>query len=260
MPYCRRVSFVPDALDLPKISRSFKPLASVVLMLAATTIAFDFVFAPAAAQTPDKQKHMIEGVRNVRYCELIPVVRRGVRLVATVYNTLGLNDCPAEVWDKITEPAMKKRFGALKVVLNGPRHFVMVVILAAGDTAAGQTVDAGGLELTARATINVTLPDLLGKPYRERTIARDTRYVFKAAQPMFLLVRPDGVRYAMQSYAQIVDKSLSYADLPKLGDRLKLPPGWRYETMTPDADLVLGAAGKAIIVQDDLENTYQKLD
>jgi hypothetical protein len=101
---------------------------------------------------------------------------------------------------------------------------------------------------------------LLGKPYRERTIARDTRYVFKATQPMFLLVRPDGVRYAMQSYAQIVDKSLSYADLPKLGDRLKLPPGWRYETMTPDADLVLGAAGKAIIVQDDLENTYQKLD
>ena len=31
--------------------------------------------APAGAQTPDKAKHMIEGVRNVRYCEIIPVVR-----------------------------------------------------------------------------------------------------------------------------------------------------------------------------------------
>ena len=30
--------------------------------------------------------------------------------------------------------------------------------------------------------------------------------------------------------------------------------------MTPDADLVLGAQGKAIVVQDDLDNTYQKLD
>jgi hypothetical protein len=30
--------------------------------------------------------------------------------------------------------------------------------------------------------------------------------------------------------------------------------------MTPDADLVLGAKGKATIVQDDLDNTYQKLD
>jgi hypothetical protein len=209
---------------------------------------------PAAAQTPDKQKHMIEGVRNVRYCELVPVVRRGFRLTATVYNTLGLNDCPAEVWDKITEAAMKKRFGAIEVVLNGPRHFVMDTIMAAGDTASGATVDAGGLQLTARATIDLRLADLRAKPYRE------TRYVFKAGQPMFLLVRGDGVRYAMQSYAQIADKSLSYADLLKLGDRLKLPAGWRYDTMTPDADLVLGAKGRAIVVQDDLDNTYQKLD
>ena len=57
---------------------------------------------------------MIEGVRNVRYCEIIPVVRSGFHLVATVYNTLGLNDCPPAVWDKITEAAMKKRFGALR--------------------------------------------------------------------------------------------------------------------------------------------------
>jgi len=203
---------------------------------------------------------MIEGVRNVRYCELIPVVRRGLHLSATVYNTLGLNDCPAAVWDKITAAAMRRRFGALKVVLNGPRHFVMDVIAAEGDTAAGKTVEAGGLSLTARATIDVTLADLLGKPYRERSIARETRYVFKAGKPVFLLVRADGGRYAMQSYAQIVDKSLSYADLPTLGSRLKLPAGWRFEVITPDADLILGAAGKATVVQDDLDNTYQKLD
>jgi hypothetical protein len=215
---------------------------------------------PAAAQTPDTAKHTIEGVRNVRYCELIPVVRRGLHLSATVYNTLGLNDCPAAVWDKITEAAMRKRFGAFKVVLNGPRHFVMDVIAAEGDTAAGKTIEAGGLSLTARATIDVTLSDLLGKPYRERSIARETRYVFRAGKPVFLLVRSDGARYAMQSYAQIVDKSLSYADLPTLGGRLKLPAGWRFEVITPDADLTLSAAGKATVVQDDLDNTYQKID
>jgi hypothetical protein len=216
--------------------------------------------ASAGAQTADKARHTIEGVRNVRYCEIIPVVRHGIRFVATVYNTLGLNDCPPAVWDKITEAAMKKRFGALKVVLNGPRHFVMDAIAAEGDTASGATIDAGGLALTARATIKVGLSDLRSKPYRERTIERETRYVFRAGQAVFLLVRPDGGRYAMQSYAQIVDKSLGYADLPKLGDRLKLPAGWRYETMTPDTDLMLGAQGKATVVQDDLDNTYQKLD
>jgi hypothetical protein len=230
-------------------------LRSIVLI--AFTVA---AIAPAGAQTPDKARHMIEGVRNVRYCEIIPVVRHGFHLVATVYNTLGLNDCPPAVWDKITEAAMKKRFGALQVVLNGPRHFVMDAIAAEGDTASGATIDAGGLALTARATIKVGLSDLRAKPYRERTIERETRYIFKAGQPMFLLVRPDGVRYAMQSCAQIVDKSLGYADLPKLGDRLKLPKGWHYETMTPDTDLMLGAQGKATVVQDDLDNTYQKLD
>jgi hypothetical protein len=226
-------------------------LASAATMLALT---------PAAAQTADKTKHMIEGVRDARYCELIPVVRHGVHLIATVYNTLGLNDCPPEIWDKITEAAMKKRFGALKVVLNGPRHFVMDAIAAAGDTAAGKTIDAEGLGLTARATINVGLAGLRAKPYGERTIDRETRYVFRANQPVFLLVRPDGVRYAMQSYAQMVDKSLTYDDLPGLATRLKLPAGWRYEVMKPDSDLLLGATGKAIVVQDDLDNTYQKLD
>jgi hypothetical protein len=64
----------------------------------------------------------------------------------------------------------------------------------------------------------------------------------------------------MQAYAQIVDKSLSYDNLPTLGTTLELPSGWRYSSMVPDKDLVLGAAGKATVIQDKLENTYQKLE
>jgi hypothetical protein len=218
------------------------------------------VLTAASAQTVDKTKHTIDDVRDARYCEIIPVVCRGIHFVGTVYNTLGLNDCPPAVWDKITEDAMKKRFGAPMVVLNGPRHFVMDAIGAEGDTASGATVEAGGLGLTARATIKLRLANMRTKPYRERPVDRETRYVFRAGRPVFLLVRPDSARYAMQSYAEMADKSLSYADLPGLGSRLKLPAGWRYETMTPDADLVLGAKGKATIVQDDLDDTYQKLD
>jgi hypothetical protein len=30
--------------------------------------------------------------------------------------------------------------------------------------------------------------------------------------------------------------------------------------MVPDADLVLGVKGEAIIVQDDLDDTYQRID
>lgn len=216
--------------------------------------------ASAAALTIDPAKHAIEGVRNARYCEIIPVVRSGFHLVATVYNTLGLNDCPAAVWDKITEAEMKKRFGAIKVLLNGPRYFVMDTIVAGGDTASGEKIEAGGLALTERASIDLDLFGMRSEPYRERTIDRDTRYVFEAGKPVFVLVAPDGKRYAMQAYAQMIDKTLSYDDLPDLGARLKLPAAWRYETFAPAADLVLGAKGEAVIVQDNLDDTYQKID
>jgi len=231
-----------------------------------TTICLVFagVYASAAAEapkaTPKIEGNTIEGVRNARYCEIIPIVRDGLHLTATVYNTLGLNDCPAALWDKITEAEMKKQFDAVKVLLNGPRHFVMDKIIAAGSTATGKTVDAGGLELTQRASIDLDIFGMRSEPYRERTIARETRYVFEAGKPVFVLVSAEGKRYAMQAYAQMRDKSLSYADLPGLGARLKLPEGWRYEVMTPDKELVLGAKGEAIIVQDDLDDTYQLID
>src|SRR5262249_51028137 len=147
---------------------------SLVITVACAAFMVAATVAPLAAPAVDKGKHMIDGVRDARYCEIIPVVRRGLRVVGTVYNTLGLNDCPSAIWDKITEEAMRKRFRALIVVLNGPRHFVMDAIAAEGDTASGATVDAGGLSLTARATIKLRLADMRTKPYRERTVDRQT--------------------------------------------------------------------------------------
>lgn len=231
-----------------------------IVVLAVLLIAFGAAPLRAEAGNLIVEGNMIEGVRDARYCEIIPIVRDGFHLTATVYNTLGLNDCPPAIWDAITEDAMKQRFGALTVLLNGPRYFIMDSIKASGATKDGETIEAGGLQLTERATIDVGLLDLLHRPYRETTINRDTLYTFKAGQPAFMLEAADGSRYVMQAYSQIVDKTLIYADLPTFGARLNLPSGWRYSATVPDQDLVLGAAGKATVVQDELENTYQKLD
>ena len=211
---------------------------------------------PEAIAEPVAKGDTIEGTRDARYCELIPVVREGLHLTATAYNTL----CPSAVWDFITEEAMKQRVDAPTVIFNGPRRFLMDSITAGGATKVGKTIEAGGLQLTERASIDVGLMDLMHRPYRELTIDRDTIYRFKAGNPVFMLEAPDGSRYAMQAYSQIVDKSLDYAGLSALGNRLKLPSGWRYTTLTPETDLVLGAKGTATVVQDELENTYQKLD
>jgi hypothetical protein len=228
-------------------------------LAAATFIAIVGAALEARAE-PVIEGNTIVGVRNARYCEIIPIVRDGLRLKATVYNTLGLNDCPAAIWNNISEDAMRQRFNALTVLLNGPRYFIMDSIAASGATKAGETIEAGGLKLTERATIDLGLLDLLHRPYREQTINRDTLYTFKAGQPIFTLEAADGNRYVMQAFSQIVDKSLSYGDLATLGAKLKLPSGWRYSPMVIEKDLVLGAAGTATVIQDELENTYQKID
>ena len=73
------------------VSRSWRFAALACLMLAGPA-------ALAATPLPVIQGSTISGVRDARYCEIIPVMRNGLHLEATVYNTLGLNDCPASVW------------------------------------------------------------------------------------------------------------------------------------------------------------------
>src|SRR5262245_38546518 len=126
-------------------------LLRCVVVIASAVLIPSMAPAPVAAQA-DKAEQMLEGIRDARYCEIIPVVRRGLRFVGTVYSTLGHNDCPPALWDKISEAAMKKQLGA-SIVVNGPRHVLMDAIAAKGDVADANTIDAGGLALTARTTI-----------------------------------------------------------------------------------------------------------
>src|SRR6185295_12684287 len=181
---CRSFRALPTALGVPRIPRDQAgrngfllwgaDLCGEIGMRALPTLAITafaaYGAAAAGAVTTDPATHTVEGVRNARYCEIIPVVRVRFHLVATVYNTLGLNDCPAAIWDKITEAEMKKHFGAVKVLLNGPRHFMMDKIVAGGETVAGEKIEAGGLVLTERASIDLDLFGMRTEPYRERTI------------------------------------------------------------------------------------------
>jgi hypothetical protein len=50
------------------------------------------------------------------------------------------------------------------------------------------------------------------------------------------------------------------ASLDDLGTRLKLPHGWSYQTLMPTQDLILETNGTATVLQDDLLNTYQRVD
>jgi hypothetical protein len=210
--------------------------------------------APTSGSVPTE-------LRDVRYCEVIPSVTQGDTTTTSVYNTLGSNFCPPEQWNSLTEAEVNQEFGSQSAELNGPRHWVMDSISASGESTTGETFTFGGIEFNLRATLTSPAgqPTVGQQFYVPNQVQRDTTFTYKAGKPIFELTDPAGNVYVMQSYAQIVDKTLTYAQLPSLANKLQLPQGWTYSTETPGQNFELVATGIAYVVNDDLANSYQRL-
>ncbi len=199
------------------------------------------------------------GMANDRYCEYLVVTGTLPNLVADVWNTYGLDDCPPALWKKSDVNALKARFGALAVQLNGPRHWLMdsaSIELAKG---LGQVQSFNGLRMRRIATVRVPITNGVpgAAPYTEVTVNRRNTFAWRRGRRVFELVAPDGSVYLMQAYAQIVDPAQTLAKLPSLGARLKLPAGWRYRSRVLKAPLALTTTGRATVLQDELQDTYQ---
>lgn len=209
-----------------------------------------------------------EGVRDhmrgARYGEIIVVAGGPFSFAGHVYNTLGLNDCPEASWRALNAQTLKHERHAAAVVLNGPRYFMMdrVSLAHPGEVS---TFGAPPHSLQARhlADVKISLSTILkgrAKPYADNAVKRTTMYLYRKGRLVYELIAPNGQLYVMQTYALIVDPNLTAAQLPDLGRKLKLPAGWQYRVRRLDADLVLRTSGTAYVLQDDLENSYQRTD
>jgi hypothetical protein len=216
----------------------------VATALAAASIAA----APASAAT-------LGGLHDARYCEIIELKGALPDATATVWNTIGLNRCPAAWWRAFDAGELARELGDTLVVLNGPRHFLMDSVTASP----GVVRSFHGERLRRVATIPIrTAAELAQTPYTDRTIERHNTWHWRRGRVVYELVAPGGDVYVMQSYSQIRDPSLSIGKLRSLGRRLDPPPGWRYRTRRLRHDLSVAAiGGRATIVQDELQNTYQ---
>lgn len=202
-----------------------------------------------------------DDVRDFRYCEIIPVFRERATFQVEVYNTINLNDCPAELWNELTEETLAEAYGAVAVKINGPRYWVLNEISGGGETAEGKIADFGGIEMKLVAQIETkvwegTVGDEL---YTDNEVQRTTTYLYKAGNMVYELTSPEGDVYRMQSYSQIADPTLTIDDLETLGERLELPEGWSYEARVLTEDSELKADGLAYVINDDLFNSYQKV-
>lgn len=200
--------------------------------------------------------------RDTRYCEILLIQGVGPTLTGCVYNTLCNNTCPPVQWRSLDAESLKKEFNATEIVLNGPRFFIMDVFSIT--TASKQQVSFDGLVMCPGAAMDLTpgslLPGRRQVPYTETAIDRTSEWIYDRDRPIFLLLSgPNRAAYIMQSYSRIVDQQLTYRDLPTLGEHLQLPTGWRYVSVTPKSNLTVKSHGEAHVLQDDLQDTYQRL-
>jgi len=221
------------------IARAALALAAAVPLFAGT----------AAAKAPPD-------LRDARYCEVLEMRGELPDAKVNVWNTITFSDCPQPKFERLDPEAIAAQTGASLVLINGPRHFLMDSAVAR----IGSRVRIfGGMRMNKVASIPIATPaDLVQGLYAERTINRVNTWTWERGRRVFELIAPDGTTYVMQSYSLMRDPALSLGDLRELGARLQLPEDWSYRSRRLRADLTLGAAGAATIIQDDLNNTYQR--
>lgn len=198
-------------------------------------------------------------LRNFRYAEVLPTFECSDGLVTEVYVTTGFNDSPEDQWYALNADDLTNELGAVKVVLNGPRHWLMSEIIRGennGSSGFDKIATFGTLQMQLAAQISGPGDDGL---YSENEVQRSTTYIFKAGTEVYKLVNPQGEEYVMQSYSRKIIPDLMIEDLASLGATLDLPSGWAFQTEILSVDLEVVADGLAFVIQDELENSYQKI-
>lgn len=204
---------------------------------------------------PTTTEVVAESMRGKRYCEFLLLAPTDKGIVATVYNTYPLNDCPADQWADIDPPAVAQVEGVVLAMANGPRYWLMDEV--GRNTGDVITKTLSGIEMNRYATVTITDPKSVGVPFTAQTVDRKATFTFRAGQTIFVLTAPDGRRFVMQSWSQQRDTELVEANLADLGSRLTLPEGWTYASETLTEDLVVGAdRAPAQVLQDDFLNSY----
>lgn len=196
--------------------------------------------------------YTVKNTRDMRYGELIVARRSGVQ----VYNTTGLNDCPADVWNAIDAKQLAKELHALKVVKNGP-HFWMMdeQTLTLGDT-----VTLAGLQArwAASVELKVVKAQMSGHPYTIYTPKKTQWMRYDKGKPVYELVDAEGNAYVLQAH----NKEWPMESLATMGAQMKqLPEGWSYRTRILTEDLVIDLSDKETIyaVGDEFNQYYTRV-
>lgn len=228
-------------------------------LLAATAGPSPSAAAPASRQAKALHTTVLHaaGVFGKRYCELLLVHPTKHGLLADVYNTFGLNNCPPGAWKAVDTNAVAKAEHAIVALRNGPRFWLMndIYKLQPGPRVIR---NLGGVRMAEVATVAVDPANIA--PYTVHRVDRATVWVFKAGQTVYELRAPDGSRWVMQSWSRQIDPTLRLADLKGLRSKLRLPAGWSYRPRRLRRQLrIVTTHRSAQVIQDNLDDTYSRI-
>ena len=203
-------------------------------------------------------------LRDFRYCEILLTFADDSGEMTEVWGTPGVDPCTDEAWYAIDPEAVQAENGASLLEMNGPRYFIVDGTVDTGD-GTGVGVASGGERVTREfgdvtMALLATFEAAADTPvYVPGVVVRTTTWTFQAGSEVYELTDPEGNVYTMQSYSQIEDRTLTAADLPGLGDRLDLPEGWSYSSRVLGEPLQVALSPDgAVVVQDELKNSYQR--
>jgi len=173
----------------------------------------------------------VKDARDVRFGEILVVKEDAI----DIYNTTGLNDCPARLWDALDIEKLKKEYGAKAIQKNGPHYWMM----DSQTFSVGKKASFGGIEARWVARLNpadLDKSDKGSEPYKVFKSKKTQKMVYSKGKAVFELFDPDGHVYVLQAR----EERFPIDSLPKLGDQMKkLPKGWQYRNRTLGEDLVL---------------------
>jgi hypothetical protein len=123
-----------------------------------------------------------------------------------------------------------------------------------------ESVDVHGVQATWAASMSPELMKrVLEGDFVPGEIHRDSKYLYARGSMVFLLRLPDGKTWVIQSYANEVDKDLSFDQRSNLASKSKLPDGFKFEVKTLTKNLTIDprkANDVAHVLWDNLHDIY----
>lgn len=191
-------------------------------------------------------------MRGYRYCELLFQFDN----VTEVWGTQGLNECPQLEWDKLDFESIKEVSNADSLIINSPRYF-LVNSSKGMVLPKGENVLFGSVEMRKLAEVTGLKAD--HQSFKEIAVFRENVWIFRKGEEIYYLKNPSGETYVMQSFTTMADETLTELKLANLAETLNLPSGWSYGVEVLDFKLSVHSHGEAVVIQDNLGNTYQKI-